>query len=386
MNSNPFLGVLLHAIGGLAAASFYLPYKRVRKWSWETYWLTGGFFSWIIAPSIFLLVIAPGAFRIIAEAPTASVLWTYFFGVLWGIGGLTFGLSMRYLGIALGYAIALGFCAAFGTLIPPLYRGEIGRIAATSSGQLVLLGVSACLVGITLSGAAGITKERGLSDEQKKLAVHEFSLWKGLGIAVFCGILCASISYGFAAGKPLAALALQKRVPPLWQNLPVLVLVLLGGFTTNAIWCVLLNFRNGTWREYFNGMPDTGPTRRSEPKLLRANDKPGQGMAPGTANTPSTGQTGVALAANYLFCGLAGTTWYLQFFFYGMGTTKMGRYDFSSWTLHMASIIVFSTVWGVLLREWQGTRRRTHALITLGLLTLIASTVVIGLGNYLASQ
>lgn len=350
MNPDPFLGVVLHAIGGLAAASFYLPYKRVKNWAWETYWLAGGFFSWIIAPWFFLLLITPGSVAAIAAAPGRSLLWTYFFGVLWGIGGLTFGLTMRFLGIALGYGIALGFCAAFGTLIPPLYNGELNKVAATSSGQIVLLGVAVCLAGIALSGAAGMSKERELSEEQKKASVAEFSFWKGLVVAVFCGILSASMSYGFATGKPIAELAIQKGAPPLWQNLPVLVVVLLGGFTTNVIWCVLLNLKNRTGREYFS----------------RAKD--------------------ISLAANYGFCALAGTTWYLQFFFYGMGTTKMGRYDFSSWTLHMASIIIFSTLWGVALWEWRGTSRRTQALITLGLLVLIASTVVVGYGNYLGAQ
>lgn len=388
MSPNPFLGVVLHAIGGLAAASFYIPYKRVKSWAWETYWLAGGFFSWIVAPWVFMLLIAPGSLAAIAEAPRRSLLWTYFFGVLWGIGGLTFGLTMRYLGIALGYGIALGFCAAFGTLIPPLYSGEIGRVAGTGSGQIVLLGVAACLAGITLSGAAGVSKERELSEEQKKASVQEFSFWKGLSVAVFCGILSASMSYGFAAGKPIAELAVQKGVPPLWQNLPVLVVVLLGGFTTNAVWCVLLNLKNRTWREYFSRGPDTPPGRTprhtNEPIIVTAIDEPGAAMAEAMPQPPSAGANGrVPLKANYLFCALAGTAWYLQFFFYGMGTTKMGRYDFSSWTLHMASIIIFSTLWGLALREWRGTSRRTHALIALGLLVLIASTVVVGYGNYL---
>ncbi len=347
MTPNPLLGVALHALGGLAAASFYLPYKQVKNWAWETYWLAGGFFSWIIAPWFFLLLITPGSVAAITEAPSRSLRWTYFFGVLWGIGGLTFGLTMRYLGIALGYGIALGFCAAFGTLIPPLYNGELNQISATSAGLIVLFGVAVCLAGIALSGAAGMSKERELSEEQKKSSVAEFSFWKGLVVAVFCGILSASMSYGFAAGKPIAELAVQKGAPPLWQNLPVLVVVLLGGFTTNVIWCVLLNLKHRTGREYFSRVQNT------------------------------------ALGANYGFSALAGVTWYLQFFFYGMGTTKMGKYDFSSWTLHMASIIIFSMLWGIALKEWRGTSRRTHALIALGLLTLIASTVVVGYGNYI---
>ncbi len=134
MNPNPFLGVVLHAIGGLAAASFYLPFKKVQKWSWESYWLVGGFFSWVIAPTLVSLMVCPHLSDLIWQAPTSSVVWAYVFGALWGIGGLTFGLTMRYLGMSLGYAIALGFCAAFGTLIPPIVKGEFVKFVSQPSG------------------------------------------------------------------------------------------------------------------------------------------------------------------------------------------------------------------------------------------------------------
>jgi len=358
MDANPFQGVLLHWIGGLAAASFYVPYRRVRHWSWETYWLTGGVFSWLVAPWVLALCIVPDTPAVLAAAPAGSLFWTFFFGVMWGIGGLTFGLTMRYLGIALGYAVALGFCAAFGTLVPPIWEGKLGTIVGSTPGRVVLLGVVVCLVGIAASGAAGRSKERELSDEEKKAAVREFSFAKGLVVAVFCGIMSACMSFAFAAGKPISELAVQHGAPPLWQNLPVLIVALAGGFLTNCVWCLALNVRNRSGGEY----------ARSE--------LPAAGSGEPAARVP--------LLANYLFCMLAGVTWYLQFFFYGMGTTKMGRYDFSSWTLHMASIIIFSTLWGWALQEWRGTSRRTHIWITRGLLLLIASTVVVGIGNWLA--
>ncbi len=350
MEANPFLGVVLHAIGGLAAASFYIPYKKVRNWSWETYWLAGGFFSWIIAPWALALLIVPSTPAVLQAAALKNLFWTYFFGVMWGVGGLMFGLTMRYLGISLGYAIALGFCAAFGTLIPPIHSGEIREIVRTPPGRFVLLGIAVCLGGIAVSGMAGMSKERELTDEQKKASVSEFSFLKGMVVAVVCGILSASMSYGFAAGKPIAELAVRRGAPPLWQNLPVLVVVLAGGFTTNFIWCALLNLKNRTGGQYLGRGADGTPA----PALI-----------------------------NYILCALAGVTWYFQFFFYGMGTTKMGPYDFSSWTLHMASIIIFSTLWGIALREWRGTSPRTKRRIALGLAALVASTIVVGYGNYL---
>ncbi len=352
MNPHPFLGVFLHAVGGLAAASFYLPYKRVRGWAWENYWLVGGFVSWIVAPALLAALIVPRTPEILAVVPGDVLFRTWLFGVLWGVGGLTFGLTMRYLGIALGYALALGLCAAFGTIIPPLFAGEMPAIAASVSGQVTLLGVLVCLAGIALSGRAGMLKERELSDEQKKSSVSEFSFAKGVLVAVAAGVMSACMAFGFAAGKPIGAIAVEMGSPATFQNLPVLVVILLGGFTTNVAWCLLLILRGGSLGQYA-----------------------GRGVAGGAG----------ALLANYLFCAAAGFTWYLQFFFYGMGTTKMGKYEFSSWTLHMAAIIIFSTCWGILLKEWKGTSRATRWYIAFGLGVLIVSTLVIGYGNYLAA-
>ena len=346
MVPNPFLGVGLHAAGGLAAGSFYIPYKKVRGWAWESYWLVGGVFSWIIAPWVVASLTAGDVLAILRSAPTSALVWSYVFGVLWGVGGLTFGLSMRYLGMSLGYALALGFCAAFGTVIPPIFFGQFGKIVGSTSGLVVLGGVAVCLAGIAVCGRAGVAKERELTAEAKKATIQEFSFVKGVWVAVFAGVMSACMAFAFTAGKPIAGLAVEHGTAPLWQNTPVWVVVLAGGFTTNCLWCLILNVWNRTGGDYVN--------RR---------------------NTP--------LAANYLFSALAGTTWYLQFMFYGMGTTQMGAYDFSSWTIHMAFIIVFSNLWGLWFREWKGTSRRTHRLIFTGIIVLIASTWVVGYGNYL---
>lgn len=354
---SPFTGVLFHAIGGLAAASFYIPYKKVKNWSWEIYWMIGGLFSWIIAPWILAMLILPQTPQILAEAPTSSLTWTFCFGLLWGIGGLTFGLTMRYLGIALGYSLTLGISAVIGTLVPPLFAGELFDISASSSGQVMLLGVLICLSGIVLSGKAGTNKQKELSDEDKKATVSEFHFGKGLALALFSGVMSSFMAYAFAAGKPIADIAITQGAPALWQNLPVLIVILAGGFLTNFIWCAALAFKNNSW-----------------PQLIGK-----------TNNNPITSkQTPIAL--NVLFCALAGITWYLQFFFYGMGTTMMGAYEFSSWTLHMASIIVFSTIWGLMLKEWRGASPATYRWNLSGLGVLILSMIVIGWGNTLATS
>jgi len=355
MTPNPALGVLFHWLGGLASGSFYVPFRGVQRWSWETYWLVGGFFSWIIVPWTLGSLMTNDLLPTLREAPASSLGWAYTFGVLWGLGGLTFGLTMRYLGMSLGMAVVLGFCAAFGTLMPPIFNGEfVPKVLGTTSGLIILLGIGVCLAGIGIAGAAGISKEREMSEEQKRAVIKEFSLKKGLLVAVFSGVMSACFSYGLAAGDPIKEITLRHGTATLWQGLPVLVVVLLGGFTTNFIWCLILNVRNKTGHEYF-----VAKNKASEPP------------AP--------------MLRNYFFAALAGTTWYFQFFFYTMGETQMGAYKFSSWTLHMASIIIFSTLWGIALHEWRGSGSRTKMLVFASLVVLIGSTVIVGYGNYLGT-
>lgn len=342
------LGVLLHAIGGFAAGSFYIPFKKVRNWAWESYWLVGGVFSWIIMPWLVAALTVPDLLSLLREAPSSSIIHSYVFGVLWGVGGLTFGLSMRYLGMSLGYAIALGFCAAFGTLVPPIFKGTFGELLSQRSGLMILAGVVVCLAGIAICGWAGIAKERELSRDQKRASIKEFSFFKGLLVAVFAGIMSSCMSYGITAGEPIAELAVKQGTPVLWQNSPVFIVVMGGGLTTNLIWCLILNIRNRSAKDY-------------------------------------VAVRGASLAGNYFFSALAGITWYLQFMFFGMGKTRMGRYDFSSWTLHMAFIIAFSNLWALLFHEWKGSSRRTFNTIVTGILVVVLSTVVIGIGNYLAA-
>jgi L-rhamnose-H+ transport protein len=391
MNPNPALGVLLHWLGGLASASFYVPYRGVKNWAWETYWLVGGFFSWIIAPWILALTMTHDLSRVLHEAPASSLLWTYIFGVLWGLGGLTFGLTMRYLGMSLGMAVALGYTAAFGTLMPPIFRGEFAhQVLGTRSGVIILCGVAVCLLGIGFAGAAGVSKEREMSNEQKRASIKEFALRKGLLVATFSGVMSACFAYGLAAGDPIKAITVQHGTSGLWQGLPVLVVLLAGGFTTNFLWCVILNLRNRTGHQYFTASAVASkigagiPARNREHILEAVTDAPAEEMAVAVAVAREE-TVRAPMLANYLFSALAGTTWYMQFFFYTMGETQMGRYKFSSWTLHMASIIIFSTLWGIALKEWQGASGRTWLLVAFSLLVLVSSTVIVGYGNYVGS-
>ena len=396
MTANPALGVALHWIGGLAGASFYLPYLRVRRWAWETYWFTGGLFSWIIAPLVLAWLLVPNLWHVIGSAPARVLFLAYLFGALWGVGGITYGLAIRYLGIGLGIAVALGYCAAFGSLIPPLVQGQFHTLLFSRSGEVVLLGVLVCLAGVITAGIAGMLKEREVSAEQKKATTAEFSFGKGFLIATFAGIMSAAFALGLNWGQPIATLAKAQLITAgdnlYWQGLPVLVVVLWGGFTTNFIWCLILSIKNHSGKDYFSpwqSRPVSVIDTAADPAAPTSADR----LAPDTdsALTVATVQTGrevrirVPLLNNYAFSALAGTIWYLQLFFYTMGQTKLGKYQFSGWTLHMASLIIFATLWGILLKEWRGASGRSHFWIGMGLLLLVGSTIIIGYGNYLGT-
>jgi L-rhamnose-H+ transport protein len=338
VTSNPFLGVVFHWLGGLASGSFYVPYRGVKKWAWEVYWLVGGFFSWIIAPWILASINTNDLLAVLKEAPSGSIWWAYFWGTMWGIGGLTFGLTMRYLGLSLGMGVALGYCAAFGTLMPPIFHGEfMTKVLGTQSGQVILFGVGVCLLGIAIAGLAGRSKEKEMTDEQKKETIKEFNFTKGILVATFSGVMSACFAYGLDAATPIAELSASHGTTALWVGLPKLCVVLLGGFTTNFIWCVSLNFKNRTGAQYFNSIIRV----ESKDKATGANADAGTTRAP--------------MLNNYLFSALAGVTWYLQFFFYTMGESQIGEYKYSSRTIHMASNIIFSSLWGIALHEWRGS-------------------------------
>ncbi len=384
MGPNPFIGVVYHWIGGFASATNFIPFRGIKRWSWEIYWLIQGFAAWIVAPLLLAGLLVPNLLGILHAAPHSSIVYALFWGALWGVGGLTFGLAIRYLGIALGYAIALGLCTAFGTLIPPIYDGSIHLILHETSGQIILAGVALCLIAVGINGLAGLSKEREVTPEEKAEAGEsDFSFGKGIAVAVFAGIMSSFFAFGLKAGAPIGALAKTELLAhhrlDLWQNLPVLIVVLWGGFVTNFVWSAILILKNHSIRQFL-GEPGTNPMRASHASGDTLMD-----FGPRTASTydrlsPRT------LSLNYFFAAVAGVIWYFQFFFYSMGQTRMGKYDFSSWTLHMASIILFATLWGLALKEWRGTSRRTRILVATGLFLLISSTIVVGYGNYLKAS
>ena len=350
------LGVIFHFIGGFASGSFYMPYKQVKGWNWESFWIVGGMFSWLIVPPVAAYLTIPGFVEIIQGTSGSILLLTYFFGVLWGIGGLTYGLGVRYLGVSLGSSIILGLCMVFGALIPALYydvnpvegKDTFSQMISSNWGMTVLGGLLLCVIGIVVSGKAGVMKEK-----EMKAVSAEYKFALGMTVAIVSGILSACFNFGLEAGQSMANVANTIWVAShpgegefLYRNNVVYVVLLWGGLTTNFIWCMVLNFRNKTFGDY---------TNKSTPLLK-----------------------------NYLFSALAGTMWFLQFFFYGMGESKLGN-GASSWILHMAFIILIANVWGLVLREWKGVGKKTNATIIAGIAIIILSVLLVGCGNSLHS-
>jgi len=341
---NPFAGILLIALGSIGAASFYVPFKKVRTWAWESYWLSQGVAAWIIAPLLFAFIFVPKGelLPILKEAPSSAKLMAMFFGALWGFGGLTFGLSIRYLGVALGQSIALGLCAAFGTLIPPIIAGD--KLFSSPAGILTVVGVSITVVGIAIIGYAGALKSSEMSEEEKRAAVKEFALKKGILIAIFAGVMSACFNFGFEAAKPIENVALSHGTNPLFQKNPSLIFILFGGFITNLIYCGYLNLKNKSYKDYYT-------------------------------------VAGPVLLNNLFFTFLAGFLWFLQFHFFGMGSSKLpaGMAVFG-WSILMALNIAISNIWGIFLNEWKGVKKKTIIVLIMGILILILSTFVVKLG------
>lgn len=357
------LGVLFHFIGGFASGSFYIPYKKVKGWNWESYWIIGGLFSWLIVPPVAAYLTIPGFAEIISGAAGSVIGYTFLFGVLWGIGGLTYGLGVRYLGVSLGSSIILGLCMVFGAIIPAIYydfsavegKDTFSQMISSSWGITVLAGLLICVLGIIISGKAGVMKEKELnaaSTDPHGIAVKtEYKFGLGMLVSIVSGVLSACFNFGLEAGQSMANIANDVWVASnpgqgefLYRNNVVYVVLLWGGLTTNLVWCLILNFRNKSFGDY---------TKTSTP-----------------------------LISNYIFSALAGTTWFLQFFFYGMGESKLGNGP-SSWILHMAFIILVANMWGLILKEWKGVNKITSNTIFAGILVIILSVLVVGLGNSL---
>ena len=334
------IGLLIIAVGAFCQSSCYVPINKIKDWSWESYWIVQGVFAWLLLPLLGALLAVPGGHslcELFVADNSFNILMTILFGVLWGVGGLTFGLSMRYLGVALGQSIALGTCAGLGTIMGPvLLNIFFPQLDALSSLTFaVSTGVVVTLLGIAIIGVAGSMKAASLSEEEKKAAVKDFNFPKGLAIALLAGFMSGCFNVGLEFGKDIN---FGDLTPDMYKTLPATLLVTFGGFLTNAVYCFYQNSKNKTWGDYAN--------RR-------------------------------VWMNNVVFCALAGALWYSQFFGLSMGKGFLKESPTLmtlSFCILMALNVVFSNVWGIILNEWKGCSRKTIAVLILGIIVLIVSS------------
>ena len=334
------IGLIIIAVGAFCQSSCYVPINKIKDWSWESYWIVQGVFAWLLLPLFGAFLAVPEGHclcELITDTPSFNIWMTILFGVLWGVGGLTFGLSMRYLGVALGQSIALGTCAGLGTIMGPVllnvFFPELNALSSLTFA--VILGVAVTLVGIAVIGVAGSMKAASLSEEEKKAAVKDFNFPKGLAIALLAGFMSGCFNVGLEFGKDIN---FGDLTPDMYKTLPATLLVTLGGFVTNAVYCFYQNSKNKTWGDY--------------------------------AKTSVWGN-------NALFCLLAGALWYSQFFGLSLGKgflTESPTLMTLAFCILMALNVTFSNVWGIILKEWKGCSQKTIAVLVVGLIILVFST------------
>ena len=348
---NAMFGMVVFALGGLAGATFLLPARGVKSWAYETWWMFYCVVGLLICPPVICALTVPDFWAVTTSVPGKTLLQCAFFGAIWGIGGLTWGLMVRYLGIGLGLAIGCGLCAATGTLIPPIAQGHAADLVKDTGAIVVLAGLIGSLVGIGFVGFAGKFKENELPEEEKKKAVAEFDFKKGMIVALISGVCSACMNFGLQSGGAIEAAAYEAavkagRIAPgalfPWQGMPVIMVVLWGGFLVQAAWVVQQHVKNGTFGDYFR----RGPVVR-----------------------------------NWIFASLVGVIWVFQFVCTKAGEPLMGDLKYISFAIVMASTILFSTVIGIFTGEWKGTGAKTRGCLALGILVLIVSFCAISLGS-----
>ncbi|MBR8536685.1 rhamnose/proton symporter RhaT [Carboxylicivirga sediminis] len=342
MNLNILFGICLIALGAFASGSFAIPFVKVKKWQWESYWLIFSLAAYIVFPLLSCLIFSPEYLQVFKAIPSKTLLWVFFLGAVYGIGNLSFGLSLRYLGLSLGYALSLGLMLAIGTLVPPLIDGRLSSMFNTSGGNQLITGVIVACAGIGLVGYTGYLKDKYISETSTE-SIREFHYSKGVLAALLVGVSGSAMSLAFEQGIPISDMAVEKGTSPFFSTNPVLLTMLSGTFITTIIWCLAQGYKNNSLRDYFKAENHT------------------------------------ILFFNYLFCFMAGFLWFVQLFLYGMGKSRMGEYTFIAWGILMALTIAFATIWGIIQKEWRGASVKMYILLALSLIIIVVSSFLIGM-------
>jgi len=347
---NPILGIGLHAVGAGLSANCYSPQRYVKRWSWETYWLVQASWCWLLWPIIVAMLTIPQLSQVLAEAPRERMLYCFLMGMFYGIGGISFNFSIRYVGFSLTYSIAVGLCSILGTVVPPLVHGQLREILSHAGAGYILSGVAAGALGIAICGAAGRLKENNLAAGKETHA--EFSLKKGLIFSLIAGLLSSVYGFALDAAIPIVGVA-EQHGAGIWKGNVAYIFANTGAFVTSFIYCLYLMRKNRSAGEFTQ---------------LRAGDEK------------------ASLAANYALAFLTGSLWYGQFFFYNLGHVRLGKdYAFSSWAIHMILLVLISNAVGVIFKEWRGCQALTKVTSAVGLFVLCMALLLLIYGNYFGS-
>lgn len=347
MLSNPILGTGLHAIGGISAASCYLPNTQTRKWSWQTFWLVQALFAWVVMPIIVGWLTVPDFFGILAAAPSKPFWTAFLLGAAYGFGGLSFGKAIHHIGYSLTYTMSIGISAVLGTILPLLIFGGIDQYFARTGGGIVLSGMILSMLGVTLCGWAGFNKEKDLKDDAT-LDKKKFNMSLGLILTIIAGVLSGVFNLSLEYGQPIADMAAEKGAGNFQGNAKMIISTS-GCFVVNFIWFIVVAIRSKTMKEFI----------------------------------PNSQLSGKVVFRNWIWSALAGTLWCLQFFFYGLGHVQMGNFQFASWVLHMSMLIFFSYIVGMIMKEWKTVKPKTYTLLIIGLLILVTSFCITSYGSYI---
>jgi L-rhamnose-H+ transport protein len=338
------MGTFFHAVGGASASTCYLPYQKINRWSWGSFWLVQSLFAWLLMPLLIGFLTVPGFFEILSKAPTKALWSAFLLGAVYGFGGMSFGFAIRNIGYSLTYTIGIGISAILGTLTPLLLRGQVLEYFSRTGSGIVAIGMVLSIVGVSMCGLAGFHKERDLGEHSKE---QHFNMTVGLILAIIAGLLSAVFNISLEAGQPIADMAAKSGAGEFEGNAKLIVSTS-GCFIVNLIWFVVLGIKEGTLKEFT-----------------------------GAGGVPSSQRV-----KNMFWSAMAGMLWCGQFFFYGLGHVRMGKFQFISWVLHMSMLIFFSYVVGVVMKEWKEVSRKTYTILILALLILFLSSVIISFGSY----
>ena len=339
-------GVLYHAVGASGAALCYTPQKGVKGWSWQTYWLAQALICWLVMPLVVAYLTIPQLSIVLKEAPVAAMQRSFLLGIAYGIGGTAFGIAIRYVGFSLTYAIAVGISCVLGTLLPPLVHGTLGDVLKSNGAVFLIMGVAMGAIGIALCGIAGRNKEKDITADANNK--NGFSLSKGLPLCFLAGILSALYGFSLDQGQPIADVAAKYGAGNFQGNV-IYIFSNTGAFISTLLYCLYLHNKDKTFKQYGNA-------------------------------------SGNSLPVNYLLSILTGLLWYGQFFFYGLGHVRMGAYKFTSWAIHMIMLVLFSSVAGLIMKEWKQCSSKTLRWLIGALLVLVIAILLLTYGNYLGEN